>query len=360
MAQRLQEDFARIGFELQSAPLPDSHEIDDRGESLACSTGPVLSCSRRGEQTHQILLMIHYDTVYSKESHFQKCSFIDSERLRGPGVVDAKGGLMVMRAALEAIEKYRLADNVGLHVLLNPDEEIGSLSSRQVIQSHASQCNIGLVFEPSLASGALAADRKGSGNFAILVRGKSAHAGRNPETGRNAIVHLARIVQEIDQWTNPQLGLSVNVGRVSGGEALNQVPDLAIARVNVRATTQQQASEFVSGLDELSNRFSKDGYRCSWNGQFQNPPKQLDDRGRRLQQELELAAVEIEQTIRWENTGGACDGNKLAAAGLANIDTLGVRGGNLHSDQEWMAVDSIVEKAKLVTSLVSRYANHPW
>ena len=165
----------------------------------------------------------------------------DDGTLNGPGVADAKGGIVVMLHALQALEASPLAEHIGWEVLLNPDEEIGSPGSRPLIDSIAPRCDFGLLFEPALGDNQLVSWRKGSGNFSLLVRGRSAHAGRAFAEGRNALVAAAKVVQAIsDLNTDPEV--TFNVARIDGGSPMNVVPDLAIVRANVRVRTADELS----------------------------------------------------------------------------------------------------------------------
>src|SRR5690606_18626197 len=154
--------------------------------------------------------------------------------------------------------------------------------------------------------------------------GRSAHAGRNPQEGRNAVVHAARLADELDRLSDFDSGMTVNVARFIGGEALNQVPAEALLELNVRVVAQDQADQIEAALRRLADQFAAaDGYTCSLEGGFHSPPKRIDHRYAALHQQLAQAAGWLGREIRWRDTGGACDGSKLAAAGLINVDTMG-------------------------------------
>ena len=158
--------------------------------------------------------------------------------------------------------------------------------------------------------------------------------------------------------TDPEVTL--NVGRVSGGTALNMVPDLAVGRVNVRVKTLEQAANVESDLKQLAARYdAAEGYSCQLHGQFTSPPKQLDSRAEQLQQRIERCGKSLGLNIQWRGTGGASDGNKFAAAGLPNIDTLGPRGGNIHSSDEYLIPESLVERAKLTALILMSFSEPP-
>lgn len=353
MAKTLAEDFAKDGIDMQSVDLPELRLLGDGDQWDRAATGPMLVWHHNEHLPKQrrVLLMIHYDTVYPPRHHPQRCEQnVDVQsgtpRLVGPGVADAKGGIAVIRLAVAAMRKFDLLRDIGVSIVLNPDEEIGSSASAPLVKEWSSGFASAFLFEPSLPDGSLVANRKGSGNFAVLVRGKSAHAGRDPQSGRNAIVKLAALIGQLQQAHDPDAGISINVGNIAGGGTLNQVPDYAIAKLNVRVLDHQSQTKVETLLQQLTANESVDGYRVTTLGEFHCPPKLADKPIQRLQQVVENANKLAGQPVTWwQETGGACDGSKLAAWGLPNIDTLGVCGGNLHNADEYMLPDSLAASA---------------
>ncbi|MCA9160979.1 MAG: hydrolase, partial [Planctomycetales bacterium] len=344
--------------EFHRIALPPRHTIDDHGNELAVETGPALRWDFQPEQRRRVLLAIHYDTVFGAADPFQSCELLTVDRLQGPGVADAKGGIMVIRTALQALSHFMLAEDIGWTVLLTPDEELGSPSSKQLYEQIAPDFDFALLFEPALPTGELVAQRKGSGNYTLVVQGRTAHAGRHFEQGRNAVVELCRILIRIAELSGKRPGLTINVGNIQGGEAVNIVPDLALARLNVRVGDtssakwfEQQLKHFVSELNAM------DGFRCRSLGELASPPKMVTDEMQQLMRAVEDASLDAGgRIVHWKETGGVCDGNKLAAAGLVNVDTLGPIGDGLHSRSEWVSLSSIVDKTQLVVNLLSRFS----
>src|SRR6056297_218825 len=349
MADLLEADFASLSVPMQRLALPAWQEIDHDGEPVTRAAAPALVWHARPTAAHRVLLLIHYDTVYPPDAVTE--IRWDGNRCIAPGAVDAKGGIAVIHAALSAVEHFGLAASVGWTVVLNPDEEIGSPASCGLLQQLAADYDFAMVFEPALPDGAWVADRKGSGNFTFIVRGRSAHAGRNPAEGRNAVVQASRLVRSLDAL-NVSLGSAaeedkptINVGRIEGGGPLNRVPDLAVVRLNVRIGQAADEATLLAAFAELAERFSGDGFHCIVDGKFHAPVKKADQRALQLRSCMQRAAEAVGRSIEWRNTGGACDGSKLAAFGLPNIDTLGPRGNYLHSPQEFCDVDSILPAA---------------
>ena len=354
MADRLCEDFACFGVDFHQANLPALKTLGDEEAWAEQETGPALIWHHNAQAQRRVLLMIHYDTVYPMGSEPAKCTAKGS-KLIGPGTADAKGGIAVIAMAVEAILKFDLASDVGVSIFLNPDEEVGSTASRELMSRIAPKFDAGLLFEPSLPSGALVRARKGSGNFSFVARGRSAHAGRNPEAGRNAIVHLSKMVSPLTALHNPRAGVLLNIGRIAGGGPLNRVPDHAVMQLNVRVTDQEKMKFVESSLAAFADQFTHEDYRVTLTGMFTSPPKPMSDEIASLQPLVEAAGKTAGRTIAWEDTGGACDGCKLAAFGLPNIDTLGISGGNLHSPEEFCDLESLVPAAHTVAAFINAF-----
>ena len=354
---QLVDAFSVLSGEMNNVDTKPMTIVDDFGNQVTQQLGQAIHISKWPDAKRRVLLCIHMDTVYGKDHPFQKCSTLSDGNVNGPGVADAKGGLVVMLHALKALEASPLAGRIGWEVLINPDEEIGSPGSVHLINDIAPRCDFGLLFEPSLPDGTLVSWRKGSGNFTFVVRGRAAHAGREFEKGRNAIVALSRLIDAIDQL-NDGGEVTFNAGRIQGGEALNMVPDLAIGRVNVRVKTVEQQAYVEAKFDELVDKFNQlEGFSVERFGSFTSPPKPLSDDVADLQKRIESCGEAIGIDIQWRGTGGASDGNKFAAAGLPNIDTLGPRGGNIHSSDEYLIPDSLVPRAKLTALILLSLAS---
>ena len=355
--EKLVELFQSLGGELQLVDSLPETLLNNQGEQLDSLLGQSIHIVKRPNAKHKVLLCIHMDTVYQENNLFQRCELRDDGTLNGPGVADAKGGIVVMLHALKALEASPLAENIGWEVLLNPDEEIGSPGSRPMIDSIAKRCDFGLLFEPALGDSQLVSWRKGSGNFSLLVRGRSAHAGRAFAEGRNALVAAAKVAQAIsDLNTDPEV--TFNVARIDGGSPMNVVPDLAIVRANVRVRIAEEQITVEQQLKSIAETFNKlDGIEVSLHGGFRSPPKPITLEMESVMQRIEKCGSALGVDIKWSGTGGASDGNKFAAAGLPNIDSMGPCGGRIHSDEEFLIVESLVPRAKLSALVLLDFAN---
>lgn len=356
MADRLADAFSALPGEVALRDPAPSEIMDQEGFLRPSEYGRNLHLTVRADAPVQLLLTGHMDTVYGADHPFQSVNWIKDGVLGGPGVADMKGGLAVMLAALKAAEASPAATKLGYELVINSDEEVGSPGSSALIAAAARGKRAAFTYEPAIApDGTLAAARPGSGNFAILIQGRSAHAGRNPEEGRNAILAAADVALRLADAAGPELG--VNPARIDGGGPNNVVPDRAVLRVNLRPRTgeaQQRAEATLRMVIETVARERE--VQISLHGGFARPPKPFDPGAARLFAFVERCGADLGQTIAWRDTGGVCDGNIVAAQGVAVVDTMGVRGGAIHSADEYLIVDSLVERAQLSALAMLRLA----
>lgn len=358
LAGRLAELFRPLGADIEQLAVPPYRSTADDGSLRERPLGPALRLRKRPEAPLQVFLCGHMDTVFAANDPFQTPSRIGDDLLRGPGVADLKGGILVMWLALQALERSPWAERIGWEVLLNPDEEIGSQGSDPLLAEAAARNSFGLIYEPAFADGNLAAARKGSGNFDVIVHGRAAHAGRDFEAGRNAIRACADFVTALHDLNGNRAGVTINPGYVRGGGALNIVPDLCVFKFNVRTSELDDEAWMRRQIDELLGRINaQDGLRAELRGRFTRPPKPFDLGTRRLAGLIGDCGTQLGLELEFKPTGGCCDGNNLAAYGLANIDNLGVVGGEIHSDREFMRLSSLAERGKLSALLLLRLAS---
>lgn len=354
---RLADCFAQLGGEVTIVQSEPWESVDDDGNAEVKTSGDILHVHKWPDAKQKVMLCIHMDTVFGPEHSFQKCRTADDGTIVGPGVIDAKGGIVLMLYALKALEQGPLAGKVGWEVIINADEEIGSPGSDKFMRERAPHCDAGILFEPSLPDGTLVSWRKGSGNFAFVVQGKSAHTGRDFAAGRNALAALSRMMVEVDSW-NDGSDVTWNVGRMRGGSALNMVPNMAVGRVNIRVKTLAEKDEAIGRMEKLvAQHGEQDGITVNLHGDFKSPPKPMNAEIESMQKRIESCGERIGIEIKWRGTGGACDGNRFADAGLPNIDTLGPSGDFIHSDREFLIPASLVPRAKLAALVLTSFAN---
>lgn len=358
VADILQHEFSSLSPDVSvRTPLPDSALLSASGEMIHQPLGPLLSFSKRPEAPVQVLLVIHYDTVYPPEHGFQSVRQVDERTLNGPGVADAKGGIVVMLHALRAFESLPCAARVGWRVMLNPDEEIGSPGSAAHLVEAARGVRLALVFEPAPSPTALVTSRKGSGNFSVVFRGRSAHAGRDIEKGRNAVLAAARFGLEATRILSTLPGVTINVARIDGGGPANVVPDLAILRFNVRVNEAAQQREVEQRLaDLLAEANQQDGISAKPHGHFSSPPWVMNWANRAVFEELLATAREQGLELHATTSGGASDANKIASTGVACLDSLGPVGAHIHSENETVDLPSLPQRAALVARFLEKIA----
>lgn len=351
----LEDNFRWLEGEMEVVPVKPLTEIDEHGSTRSVEIAEALRITKRPKAPIQILLMGHMDTVYGVDHPFQEPKFLDEKTLNGPGVADLKGGLVVMLKALEALERSPWKDQLGWQVLLNPDEEIGSVSSDPLMKEAAKGKHLGLIYEPAMGEGDLAGARKGNGNFTLVVRGRAAHSGRNPQDGRNAIALLADYTAKIFALNGKREGVTVNPAKLTGGGALNVVPDLAILGYSVRTQAVEDEAWATSEVQKIIAS-PPEGFKAELHGQFTRTPKPMSPQNKAVFDMVMSCASELGFKIAIKPSGGCCDGNNLWKYGLPNVDSLGVRGANIHSDKEVAYLDSLVERAQLSALLLMKLA----
>ncbi len=355
MAGLLADAFAALPGTVVLVPAAPIETVTLDGDIQPIAHGDHLRVTVRPEAPVHILLTGHMDTVFGVDHPFQSGRRLANGDLNAPGAADMKGGIALMLAALKAVEASPLADRLGYDVIINSDEETGSLSSAALIAEAARRKLAALTYEPALPDGTLAGARGGTGNFSITVHGRAAHAGRNPEDGRNAVVAAADIALRLAEAAGP--GLSVNPARIDGGGPNNIVPDRAILRVNFRPQSAGDIARARAAIEAaVAAVAERHDVRIDVHGSFNRPPKPIDQGAARLFALVKEAGADLGLDIGWRPTGGVCDGNNIAACGVPVVDTMGARGGAIHSGEEYLIPDSLPERAALSALTILRIA----
>lgn len=355
MAGMLADAFAALPGDIALVDPAPVTSVGADGTTANLQHGRHLHVRVRPNAHVQMLFTGHMDTVYPVDHPFQALTFRDDGTLNGPGVADMKSGLALMLAALQSVEASPLASRIGYEIVINSDEETGSFSSAALIEEAARGKVAALTYEPALPDGTLAGARGGTGNFSIVVRGRSAHAGRNPEEGRNAVVAAADLALRLSKAGGP--GLAVNPARIEGGGPNNVVPDLAILRVNFRPASPDDIARARAQIDAaVATVAAEHDVAIEVHGSFNRPPKPIDPGAAKLFDLVKHAGADLGLAIGWRATGGVCDGNNIAACGVPVVDTMGARGGAIHSPDEFLIVDSLAERAALSALTIMRIA----
>lgn len=358
LAPQIADAFAALEADVVLEPARPFETVRASGAVETIETGPVIAVTARTEAPVQIIMSGHYDTVFPPGT-FEAITPLDGARLNGPGLADMKGGLSLMLEALKAFEAGPLKDRLGYRIVITPDEEIGNFASAHALEAAArSGAMIGMTYEPAMETGAMSGGRKGSAVYDIVLRGRAAHAGREKEAGRSAIEAAAELVLGIEALNAARSGVSFNVGAIDGGSAVNIVPDLAIVRFGARAPDAQSAAWAQAEVEALLARASaRDGISGELHGGFYRPPKPRNGAQQALFDAVAATGAAIGLELVFEDTGGVCEGNNIFAAGVPNVDTLGVLGGRIHSSEEYVVTASFVERASLSALLLNRLAD---
>ena len=353
LAKRLEA----LGFEVESR---EGGEVELPGAGKL-RTGPLIVGRRAarvaGETAVRVLLVGHYDTVFEPDSPFQRFTRVPAERGRaiGPGVSDMKGGLVILFETLAALAETGDLDRAGWTVLLNADEEVGSLTSRATIEAEARQAERGFVFESAQDGGAMVRSRAGVGQFQLRVHGVPAHAGSAHERGRSAIRALAAKILAVEALTDYDRGVTLNVGTVQGGSKRNIVPDLAEAAIDVRYREAASGEQVRAKLEEIARAEDLPGTRGELVGSLHRPPKPEDAEVDRLIGQYDAIARALAlDPAEPRHSGGGTDGSLMGAVGLATLDSVGAAGGRAHTEEEFVDLASLPARAACVAILLRR------
>lgn len=322
-----------------------------------------LLAKRRGTNAVKVLLNGHLDTVFAKDDEFQTLTMEADGTLKGPGVMDMKGGLVVLSYALKALHHHGRLQETNITVFLNTDEEVGSLGSRSTIEQLAVHHDVGLIFEGS-HDHKLARARKGLGQAWIKVTGRESHAGTFHADGVSANLELARKVVALEALTDYRKGTTVNVGTMQGGKKRNTRPGCAEAAVDLRYIENRDGENLKAQVEQIALHtysrhpdFPELPKSEVWTT-LHRPAKAIHPVTDRLIAEaMGLSAVIGERIVGTYFSGGGTDGSLTQAKGLPTVDSLGLNGGGAHSSREWSTRQSLVRRTQLVTVLLDRIIN---
>ncbi len=310
-----------------------------------------------GSGPRQILMLGHFDTVWPVGQLDRMPLKREAGRLHGPGVFDMKAGIGLATLATRALLDAGGLANCQVVMLWTTDEEVGSTTSRALIEAEAQRSEAVLVFEPSLPGGALKTSRKGVGQFEMHVRGVSAHAGLDPAKGISAVRELARQIIAIDDLQDPARGVTVTVGVIEGGTRANVVPAEARAIIDARANTRADADRVERSMKALAPYLP--GAQVTVTGGFDRPPLERTPGVVRLFEMARDVAKELGQTLDEGSAGGGSDGNFTAALGVPTLDGFGAVGDGAHAIHEHVEIEALVPRAAVIAGLLARIASAP-
>ncbi len=334
--------------------------IDVRPDPTGRFAETIVATFERKADGPRVLLIGHMDTVFDPGTAAARPFRIDDDTAHGPGVTDMKSGLLAGLYALKAIISELGGLPFGrLTFIANPDEEVGSPSSREHIRAAAADADVCLVLECARANGDIVSARKGILDTRLTVHGRAAHAGVEPEKGRSAILEAARIVRDLHDLNGRWPGVTVNVGKIAGGTRPNVVAERCDLEVDVRATTAEGLAEAeaavreIAGATEVPDTTVDTHILVSW-----QPMEKLERSGW-LVERAKAIAERLGFTVNDTSTGGASDANTTSGMGVPTLDGLGPVGGNDHSPAEYLDVESIVPRTTLLAGLLLAIARDP-
>lgn len=317
---------------------------DGMGDMLVVRAGPQIA-------DNGVLVLAHLDTVHpcgTKEVNL--AVRIDGDRLYGPGAYDMKGGAWIALEAIKEVARTKSASSP-ITLLFTPDEEIGSPTSRRLIEDLARRSAAVLVPEPARNNGSCVTGRKGVGRFDIEIYGREAHAGLNHNLGRSAISEAARQILDIEAMTDYQRGATMTIGMVKGGSAANVIPRQASFSVDLRVATMEDAAFYEHRIRGLKP-YDPD-VMVIVNGSMNRPPMERTLAGVALYEKARELAANIGFLLPEQRlSGGGSDGNFTAALGIPTLDGLGVDGDGAHTLREHLLISSIEPRRRLLVRLL--------
>ncbi len=319
--------------------------------------GNNLIARRSGELAGNWLFLAHVDTVFPEGTAAKRPFKLDkeSDKAYGPGVCDMKSGVVILKTVLETLitSDTKLPDLV---VLLNGDEEIGSPTSRELIEDAGSEATTCFVLEPGRQNGDMVIARKGAGIYELIVSGRAAHAGSNHQDGISAIEELTYKIQDVHKLTDYEQGITLNVGKIAGGERPNIVADNARAEIDLRITEPEQAEEIDKKLREIAAKEYLSGAKTLLKGGLNRPPMEKSQESERIFNIFAEVGKSLGIDLEEKLTGGASDGNFVSGLGVPTLDALGAVGGGNHSDQEYIELSTLVRRAQILAGGLTKLA----
>lgn len=336
----LKEKYEELGF------VVDVKEEKEFGNNMVIQ--------HKNAKDPKIILVAHMDTVFPEGTVANRPFHIEGSRAYGPGVVDMKASQVELIYAIKALQKIDSKSIENIQIILNGDEEIGSITSRPLIEKHSIGKEYALIMEPARKDGSLVTARRGGGRYEIVVKGVAAHSGIEPEKGRSAIEELAYKIIQLHKLNDHEKGISVNVGIIEGGSSVNTVSANAVAHVDIRISEMEQASYLEDKIKEICSTTVVSGTEIHLEGAINRPPMVFNEKTEQLLHIIEDVGGEIGLKVKNTATGGGGDASFTSATGVATVDGLGPVGGNAHSEEEYLEIDTLPERTLLLAKTIKR------
>jgi glutamate carboxypeptidase len=347
VAAIIADEARRLGADVETVSVKDAGN-----HLIARWNSPYPQPLSPGERGEAILLLCHMDTVFPRDTLANMPYREADGKIFGPGVLDMKAGIVISLAAIESLQTSGSL-NRQVTLLCTSDEEVGSLTSENLIVDLAQKSELVLVLESALRDGSLKTWRKGVGEFWVQVKGRAAHAGGAHEDGKNAIEEMSHQVLAIQKMTDYEKGTTLNVGVMQGGTVSNVVPEEAIAQVDVRVMQPGEWERVEAEMMALKPVL--DGTSLEITGGLNRPPMPFDETMKATFEKAKAIAVEVGIELKAGGSGGGSDANFVAPLGIPVLDGLGAIGEGLHSEREFIFTDSLQERAKLLAALLRNW-----
>lgn len=337
--------FKQLGWQVKSQNLND--EI-----------GPCLEITNTSKSQYDILIIGHMDTVFTRGTAAERPFSINGNRAYGPGVVDMKASLLSVFYAIKHLHDAGLLQRAAICVAFNSDEELSSKYSRPWLETLAKKSRYALVMEPARADGSMVNTRRGVGRYTIEFKGVPSHSGVAPEKGVSAINELAHWILGLHGLTNYAKGTNVNVGVVKGGTTANTVAENAIAQVDLRMKEMNEATRVQQAIEELLMNPKTPGIKVEVSGGVTRPPMNPSAETLKLCKNVDEIAKNLGVDFEWIATGGGSDANITAALGVPSIDGLGPIGSLSHTVDEYLEIDSVEPRLKLLCEVIKHIVDN--
>jgi glutamate carboxypeptidase len=344
-------DLCRARFENGGWRVERRHHRPAEGEA---QLGDMVIGRLDGTGRTRILMIGHMDTVFDPGTAAARPFRVEGDRAFGPGVSDMKGGLLTGFFAVETLQATGFSGFGSITYICNPDEEIGSPWSREVIRAEATNADVAFVLEGARENGDVVSSRKGVTDYRIEIVGRAAHAGVEPERGRSAILEAAYKTVALHALNDRWPGVTVNVGIVEGGTRPNVVAEGCSIHVDVRSPHDDTLVLAESEVERIANEHAVPDVAATVIGGKWHRPMEKSDGGARLAALASDVAEELGFELHDASTGGASDANTTSAEGVATLDGLGPIGGDDHGPSEWIDVSSVVPRVSLLAGLISK------
>lgn len=335
----LSDEFAKIGFTVEV------HRQEKLGNNIVIRHPEA--------EAPEIVLIAHMDTVFGERTAARRPFSRKGDYAYGPGVIDMKASHATALYALKALVENGSGAYKNVELIFNTDEEIGSIGSRELIEQIAKTKKYALILEPA-QNGNLVSERKGGGKYFLKVKGKSAHAGIEPEKGVSAIEELARKIVKLHALTDWNKGINVNVGLIKGGTSVNTIAPIAEAGIDVRIQTWEDGEAMDAAIKEICSYSEVPGTELELTGNITRPAWNLTDEARALIDIIAEEGANIGLELSHEKSGGGSDGNLTGSIGIPSIDGLGPCGADAHQESEYLYIPSLTERTLLLANVIER------